>query len=143
MAYGNNPSGSATDAVRLLVGDVSTSTAAELLTDNSYTYFINTTPSHYAAAALAANSLAAMYAAEGTEKEVGDLRLKRTEDPEYWSALGRRLDRMASKMTAPYAGGISKSDKSSVKADSDRAEPAFVRNQFDNPNTVTTSVAST
>lgn len=142
MAFTNAPSTRPIDAVRLLVGDISTSTARELLTDNSYTYFIAQTPNHFAAGALAANSLASLFAADGTEKSVGDLRIKRAQAAEY-TALAKQLSKMSALKTAPYAGGISKDDKRTVEDDTDRVEPAFRVRQFDNPSALNPFQAST
>ena len=135
MAYGGNPSGDNSDAVRLLVGDISTSTAREYLTDTDYDYFVAQTPNLYAAGALAANSLAALFGGSGSEKKVGDLSIKRA-DAAYYRDLAKQLQRMSALQSAPYAGGISQSDKASVESDTDRVKPAFTRDQFANPGAV-------
>lgn len=132
MAYTNNPRANPRDAVRLLVGDVSTSTSREFLSDVDYDYFIAVCPNHYSAAALACNSLAAVFGGSGTEKKVGDLSIKRA-DAAYYRDLGRQLQRMSALQSVPYAGGISRSDKAAVRDDSDRVRPAFETGMFDNP----------
>lgn len=138
MAYGNNPSGSNKDAVRLLVGDISTSTAAELLADDDYTFFLNQTPTLYDAAALAAQSLANVAAQGGiVRKEVGDLVL--VWDYDQYIALSRRFTVMSSLQATPFAGGISKDQKLDQQNDADRVKPYVFRGLMDNPAAVAPS----
>lgn len=146
MAYGGNPSGNSVDAVRLLVGDISTSTAAEFLTNTDYSFFLDQTPGIYAAASLAANSLAMAFGGAAVSsvsggyvsKEVGDLKLTKADASQFaaqYRALSRKFDLMGGLKTAPSAGGLVSPDGSTVPA-------FFYRNQFDNPG-VTTLTAST
>lgn len=141
MAYTNQPRTNPRDAVRLLVGDISTSTSAELLSDVDYDFFLSATPNQYAAGSLAANSLAMTFAGDGTEKQVGDLRIKRAQAAEYRD-LSRQLKLMSALQSGPYAGGISLSDKASVEQDTDRVRPAFERGQFANPSAVSPTGSS-
>jgi len=155
MPYGGNPSTDGSDAVRLLVGDLSTSTSGEYLADGDYDYFIAQTPNQYVAAALAANSLAALFmgaAASGTgsngylRKRVGDLELEKadaTKTAESYRLLSKQLSKGSAGTITPYAGGISRSDKASVKSDADRVEPAFARGQFDSPRAKAPEAGST
>lgn len=144
MAYGGNPSGVTRDMVRLLVGDVSTSTSGEFLGNTEYDALIAATNNTYVAAQLAANSLAALFtgaaaSASGSgfvEKTVGDLTLKKADASQMaanYRTLSGKLQRMAASGMSPYAGGISRSDKATVAADSDRVAPVFTRGMFDNP----------
>lgn len=142
MAYGNNPSGDTSDALRLLVGDISTSTAREYLTDTDYDYFASVSPNNFAAAALAANSLAALFGGQGSRKKVGDLEITRA-DAAYYRDLAKQLNRMSALQSAPFAGGISRSDKAAVESDTDRVGPAFTRSQFANPAAIDPSQSST
>ena len=155
MAFTNNPSTNAKDAVRLLVGDVSTSTSGEYLSDNSYTYFIAQTPNQYVAASLAANSLAALFmgaAASGTgsngylRKRVGDLEMEKadaTKTAESYRLLSKQLSKGSAGTISPSAGGISRSDKAAAKGNPDRVEPAFARGQFDSPRAKAPEAGST
>lgn len=131
MAFQNNPTGRTIDAVRALVGDVSTSDTRVYLSDNSYTYFINSTPNLFSAGALAANSLAAFFMGKGSEVKVGDLIVRR-EMAGHFRALAIELKTMSAKGISPYAGGISRSDKATVNQNLDRQSPNFSRGQFDN-----------
>lgn len=125
---------SANNRVRLLVGDISTSTSGEFLPDTSYTFFVGATPNIYAAACLAANTLAAINGGKAIEKRVGDLSYKKG-DAAYYKALCDQFKLMSSIQTsgAPYAGGISIADKQSIESNSDRPGSAFAREMFDDP----------
>lgn len=142
MAYGGLPLTVPRDAARLLVGDVSTSTGSEFLSNVDYDYFIGTTSNTYLAAAMAANSLAALFSgaaasASGsgwTEKKVGDLVIKRGEAASLaddYRSLADWLRQQAAAGASPYAGGISASDKRAVEQDTDRVRPAFAKRLFD------------
>lgn len=147
MAYTSNPSGSANDRVRLLVGDISTSTSGEYLADGDYTYFNSAASNTFVAAQLAANSLAALFtgaaaSASGSgfvEKKVGDLTLKKADAvslAKSYRELSFKLQRMAASGMTPYAGGLSVSGKRDVETDTDRVKPRFSGGQFDNPSAV-------
>lgn len=142
MAYSGNPATVTRDMVRLLVGDISTSTSSELLADGDYTALIAATPNTYRAAQLAANSLAALFAgkaADATTRTVGDLTISRSDAATIaagYRDLAWQLARVSAAQLAPYAGGISQSDKDDAEADTDRVRPAFLRKLFDNPATL-------
>lgn len=143
MAYGGNPTASNTDGVRLLVGDISASTATELLADADYTFFL-TQGTFYIAAQLAANSLAAKAAAAAsdgvTRKKVGDLEIEveagGLQDAQTYQMMAKKFGRMAARQISPYAGGITHSDKDNDRQDSDVVEPSFYRGLMDNPASV-------
>ena len=149
MAYTGNPSTLARDMVRLLVGDISTSTASELLANADYTALIAATPNSYAAASLAANSLAALFSGQAAgvqTKTVGDLTITRSDAANVaagYRGLAQKLTRMAAAQITPYAGGISQDDKANVEAETTRARPAFLRGLFDNPQTLDPTKATT
>lgn len=152
MAYGAAPITVSRDAVRLLVGDVSTSTSAEWLANGDYDYFVAQTSSVYIAAQLAANSLGALFAGpsgvgeDWTERKVGDLTIKRSDAAGLASEfrqLGKKLGRMAAAGITPYAGGLSRDDKDTVGDDTDRVRPAFTRKLFDNKHALDAVGAST
>lgn len=141
MAYGASPTSDSSDAVRVLVGDVGTSTSTTWLDDAEYDYFISVTSNNFIAAQLAANSLAALFAGpsggaeDWVERKIGDLTIKRSEASGVaaeFRQLGKKLGRMAAANVSPYAGGISQADKTAVEADTDRVVPAFTRRLFDN-----------
>lgn len=156
MAYTASPQTVTRDAVRVLVGDVSTSTSATYLDDAEYNYFISATPNTYIAAQLAANSLAALFAGAAAsavgggwvERTVGDLKIKKSDASQAaagYQALAQKFGRMAAAQITPYAGGIAASDKDDVESNTDRVRPAFLRGLFDNPQAInaTRATAST
>jgi len=65
MAYGSNPATSTSDALRLAIGD--TSTTAPLLQDAEVAYFIVTYGANLLAASHAANAIKAKYAIQVTQ----------------------------------------------------------------------------
>ncbi len=79
MAYTGNPSTSTPDAVRLYIGDVSTSTSAELFSDGEIDYFVAEYANPPLAAAAAVKSIIgtdrAKTVAGALSKQVGDLKL--------------------------------------------------------------------
>lgn len=132
MPYTGAPSTVTNDAIRLLVGDVGTTTATEFLTDAAYTYFSSVSSSVYHAAILAANSLAALNGGKGLTKKVGDLSYTLA-GADHYRALAKELQQRIALGVAPIAGGISRAAKQAREDDSDRVVPAFRRNQFDFP----------
>lgn len=139
MVYGGSPSTDDTDAVRLLIGD--TSTSSPVLTDTEVDYYISTYGNLLLAASYALEGIVANQGGSVSEKQVGDLRIK------YESAggsgglagLAKSLRVRAARTSGnPYAGGISIADKDSVEADSDRVSPSFTVGQDDNPSVYTT-----
>lgn len=144
MAYTNNPTGNPVDRIRLLVGDISTSTSAEYLSDVDYNWLNSETGNVYVAAQLAANSLAALFTGSASsatgsgyvEKTVGDLRLRKadaTQMAQSYRLLAAKFGRMAASKIVPSAGGITISGKRTAEADSDRVSPYFQRGLLDNP----------
>ncbi len=139
MAYGGAPTFDTNDAVRLLVGDISTSTSAEFLADGDYSYFNATAPNTFIAAQLAANSLAALFAGAASsvqERKVGDLVIKRSQAgpvAKGYQLLSQKYGRMAAAQISPFAGGLSRGGKTAVEGETDRVRPAFLRGLFDNP----------
>lgn len=135
MAYGNSPTATNTDGVRLLVGDISTSAANNMLADSAYTFFLAQSPNLYSAAALACDALAALWASTFEWKQVGDMQLRRN-SAERYRMLSGQFSRQANILVSPSAGGISISDKRGLEMDTDRVAPAFTRKLLDNPEAV-------
>jgi len=140
MAYTGNPSTSAPDAVRLLIGDVSTSTSSEIFSDGEIDYFV----AQYSNSELAAS--AALKASIGTSKsqtlagvlskQVGDLKIDyggKSGAHEIIIAKASQLRMLGVRKVKPYAGGISESDKDAAESDTDRVAPNFRIGQFDHP----------
>ena len=136
MPYTDSPSSTNAagkrDAVRLLVGDISTSAAGDFLSDNAYDFFISHATFPYGSAILACNALAALNGGRAIEKAVGDLHYKKA-DAKYYQTLMAEFRIRLAIGSDPYAGGISRSDKQSVTRDLDRTAPAFAKGEFDDP----------
>ena len=124
MPYGGNPSGSDDDALKLLIGDTSTSTSGELLSTGECGYFVSSFGSVRAAAPHAARAIAAGFASL-VGKSIGDLRLEAQQKFDHWSDLAKQLERQSAIVGVPFAGGISRAQKRAVESDTDRVTPAF------------------
>ncbi len=135
--YTNQPGTVNVDTVRHLIDDknVTTSTNA-LLSDEEIQFHIDTEPHIYIAAAEAAIAVASKYGGAETIKEVGDLRREfGTGRVSAYHALAGRLRANAYRTVTPFAGGLSKAEKTTDRQDTDRVDPAFVRDQMDHDGT--------
>ena len=125
-----DPNDTDRDQVRFLVGD--TDSSDQLVTDEEIAWSL-TNGGVYAAAAQIANAIASKFARKVTFAE-GDLKVQLSDRVKHYSSLSKDLKRQsATRSVTPYAGGISVSDKESVKEDTDRVKPRFSRGQFNNP----------
>jgi hypothetical protein len=141
MAYKGTPSTDQSDAVRLLIGDTSTSTGNEIFTDGEIDYFVALKPNAHLAASAAVTSLVG--STRGTvlagvlSKQVGDLKIDYGAGGsgvnEQLTAKAKQLRMDGVRSVKPYAGGISQSDKDDTESDSDRVAPAFSIGQHDHP----------
>ena len=126
MPFTGEPVNSATDRIRLYVGD--TLPYEEGLSDEVYEWIISETSSEQAAAIQALKLLVAKYANYVTEK-AGGLFVKESEKYEQYSDL---LDKWTKDPTTsllaaglPYAGGISKEDICKEKEKEDSVTSIF------------------
>lgn len=134
IAYTGNPSTSREDAIRLLVGDISTSTAGEFLADGDYTYFAGQQSSDYLAAAMAADTLAGK-TADAVDKRVGDLQLRTGMKAPGWRAKAALLRQEAAKSTTLFVASVSESEKEAFEDDADVPQPKFTTDLFARPGT--------
>lgn len=137
MPYTGDPATSPTDRVRFLVGD--TSLSSPDLSDPEVAYLLDDEGDDTRrAAARAAEVLSAKYAKQSEERAVGPLRLRSlTDKSKKFADLAKRLWAQASSADAalgPYAGGISKADKSAREDDTDRDPTAIARDMMPYPN---------
>lgn len=110
MSYTGNPATSATDRIRLIIGD--TDTDEEGLTDEVIQYVIDKNTSDGRTAVECLKFLVAQYANRVTEK-VGGLFVKESERYEQYKKLLDMYTKDPSMAITPfgaYAGGISKQD---------------------------------
>ena len=135
--YTNQPGTVDRDTVRHLINDKNvTDPANALLTDEEIQFHIDSEPHIYIAAAEAATAVASKYGGAETIKEVGDLR--REFGPgrvAAYQGIATRLRANAYRKVTPFAGGLTKSGKQTAREDTDRVDPAFVRDQMDHSGT--------
>lgn len=150
MPYRGNPSTDINDAVRLLIGDTSSSTASEIFSDAEIDYFVSLKPNAYLSAAAALGSVlgstraASIGANELASKKIGDLTLQYRSGAAQGSYLTlrekiRTLRLEGVRKVKPYAGGISRSDKQTARSDADRDPPHFSIGMTDHPGLGTNS----
>lgn len=122
--YSGDPSASLRDEVRFLIGD--TDTSDQQLSDAEVDYTLTSASDDASLAAVkCAQALAAHYARRA-DKTVGDLSLSYSQLSKHYLDLVAQLQATAAvALAAPYAGGISVSDKETDEDDSDRVQPAF------------------
>lgn len=126
--YTGDPSSSLKDQVRFILGD--TDSCAELMTDGEITYLLATYSNKPICSAYHGARYLAMKYAKSADESVGSVRVS-------YSQVSVRYEEMALKLKQqcyeengnanPYCGGISKSDKENVKANTDREQPAFAK----------------
>jgi hypothetical protein len=132
-SYTGDPASSAKDSVRFHVGDVIKDDPQ--VNDEEIEYLLGDEGGNVLrAAARVAETIAAKYARQ-VDKTVGGLSLSAGRRQEKYSQLAQKLWSRArstgSGLAAPYAGGISQSDKDTNAADTDRTQPAFTRTLHD------------
>ncbi len=152
MVYTGSPATSTTDQVRLLVGDTSTSTGGVYLTDTEYTWYIGQAPNVYMAGSLACLGILAQFNASTgnsniSSKKVGDLQINYAISSmgsgqlKTFQDLAETLRVQGTRRGgAPYTGGISEADKTTVGSDSDRVDPDFKVGMMSNPGQTDDSV---
>jgi len=129
---GYDPATDPVDAVRFLVGDT---VAPTQLSDTEILFALDQNPNPYAAAALCARALAARYARK-VDSKFETIESKNSQLSRNYDMLARQLDQQARKqggLGTPIAGGISRADVESVQANTDRVNPFFRENLFNNP----------
>ncbi len=139
MPYRGTPSTDPNDAVRLHIGDLSTSTGTEIFSDGEIDYFVASHSNAELAASAAVKSMIGTSRARTLvgviSKQVGDLKLSygNADINQILTAKAKQLRMLGVRSVKPYAGGISDSDKKAAEADTDRVKPHFRIGQFDHP----------
>ncbi len=131
--YTDNPETVPRDAVRLLIGD--TDSTDPLLSDAEIAFYLSENGDNvYRAGSEACKAIAAKLA-RLPDFSAGSVSItsRRAEFLSLAETLGRKA---ITATVAPYAGGISKSDKRTREEGADRAGPFFTRNDFVQPGTV-------
>lgn len=120
------------DAVRFLLGD--TSEPFQLI-DPEIAFALDQTSNIYAAAALCARALAGRYARR-VDSKFETIESKDSQLRSNYEMLARQLDQQAKKrggLGEPRAGGISRAEVETVRADTDRVTPYFRDGAFHHP----------
>jgi len=131
-SYDNDPENDDGDAVRLECGD--TNTDEQLLTDEEIDYCIAKEENVTSAAARACDLIAAELSREVTTRAGagGEFQVRMEQAAAGYRQKAIDLRARAILYATPYAGGISISDKDAEEERTDRVEPAFSRDQFEN-----------
>lgn len=140
--YDGLPNSLTRDAIRFLVGQVSSADAV-LLSDEEIAYAVAETNGTSLAAAFCARAMAAQYAAAPTDLRVGQTSETYGDRAARYQERAIQLERDASDAVSPSIGGISIADKQSQQADSDWNQPSFALGMTDYPGTGQTMSTST
>ena len=140
FTYSGEPGSSLRDQVRFLIQD--TDSKSPLLQDAEVEWAIGeetsgvspTQGEMFSAAALCLETLSHRFAAQA-DTEFGSLRITYSKAAEGYAKRAERLRARAVGAHAPWAGGQSKSEKEARAQETDRVQPAFVRDQFKTPYT--------
>lgn len=128
MAWTYDPSlPSEKDKVRLLIGD--TSVATPLYQDETIEAMLDIHGSANPTAVALCRALAAKYSRDA-DKWVGDLKINASQRAKAFLALAESLAKEAASRGVPSAGGILKSERDDMEANTDRISPFFRRDQF-------------
>ena len=120
--------------VRLLIQDTSSTDAQ--FSDEEIGFFIDTESNVHAAARAGCLALAAK-TATAVSKTVGELKIELQQKHEHYLSLAAQYkDAAATKGSVQlFAGGLTQSGKEAERADTDRVDPKFIRDQDQFPGT--------
>ena len=123
------------NSVRLLVGD--TDTNDQQVQNEEITFALSETGnSIYYAWAWVARAIANKYARQVNIDLDGQLSADYSDLATNYSKLADRLEYQGKKTSGAMgmvAGGLSRADMEAVRSNTDRVQPSFRRDQFDNP----------
>ena len=123
------------NTVRFLVGD--TDSSDQKVQNEEITFALSQTKDDVnSAAAYIANSLASKYASKVTINLDDQLMVHYSDLYKHYKNLSDQLSYQAKKVGAQigiFAGGLTKTDVDSVRANTNRVKPCFYKGQFHNP----------
>lgn len=139
FSYSGDPSSSVLDAIRFEIQD--TNAAAPLLDDGEIKYAIRegapSTPLSqgevFAAAARCCEALARRFAAQA-DTQFGSIKTTYSKQAEVYAERAIELRKRAQGSHAPFAGGLSVSEKESRESETDRVASRFKIGQFQRGN---------
>lgn len=134
-SYSGDPRDSVLDQARFLAQ--LTDDTNQRVTNEELTWLLSENGDDpYAAAAAAASRVAAQYA-DQADKSVGDLSISYSQRASQFAELAGALEKEkksnAAFRVAPYAGGISVTDKDAERTDTTRSSPFAWIGMHDNP----------
>lgn len=115
-----------------------TSSGSAKFTDEFLDYLYDNSANIWYAAAEAADMLAGQVAGSGSRRKVGDLEIDYGGTASEWRLTAQRWRMRGARGMKPFAGGITRSDKDTEKADSGRAAPAFSVGMHDHAGSIST-----
>ena len=133
-SYSHNPSSSDRDAVRFLIGD--TNSDDKLLDDNEIDWVLTQEGTVLQAAINCLQNLIVVYSRYVDSSGNNKSRALSQRVDSFRTSLDSLLERQAMGSLNVFAGGISKSQKQQQCADTDRVEPVFTKQMFDNPRAI-------
>lgn len=132
--YSGIPATSGKDTVRFLVGD--TELVDQLVTDEEIAWALLQFNNVFLAAALVCRSIAARFARD-VDCRVGDLSTSSSQKHDAYTRRAEALEEQsktyASLRAGMFVGGLSISDKTSFKSDTDLVQPTFYMGMDDFP----------
>jgi hypothetical protein len=128
--YSGDPSTSTRDALRFLIQD--TDSSAQVFSDEELDYLLTEQSDVPLQAAIQAAEIAISTYARKADRSVGDLSISYSQiSSNYQKLLTVLRRRTAVETLAPYAGGISISDKQANLDDTDLVRPSAYRGMHD------------
>lgn len=130
-SYSHNPSSSAKDEVRFLVGD--TKISQPLLEDEEITYLLKQYNNYPLNAAARGCEMIIAKFSRMADETVGQVSKSYSQIAAQYRLLMNDLrNRIGLEGARPYAGGISRLDKEDHKQNRDLVKPDFTKHQFEN-----------
>ena len=132
--YTNDPDNVPLEAVRFLIGEGAPWTAPgdALLSDQEIQFALNKKGPGYGAAGMLATQLQARFSRQASST-AGKLSIQASDKSKAFKALADQFYFAMSTNARPKFGGVLVSDKQRAASDTGTVQPAFTRNQYDNP----------
>lgn len=130
-SYSGDPSRSATDATRFLIGD--TDAAEPLLTDLEIQYFLNLYNQVPLNAGIRCCETIMTKFARQADESVGSVRITFSQRSKAYANMRDELQRrVAIEGATPFCGGISRTQVQQTEQNSDRVRPDFTKHMMEN-----------
>lgn len=131
--YSGDPSKTAKDAVRFIIGD--TNMNDQLLLDAEIAYFLNQYNQAPLNAAIRCCETIITKFGRLADEAVGQVRISYSQKAKNYRDIVKDLrQRLSIEDMTPFAGGISRSQKEIVRANADRVKPDFSKHEMENKN---------